>query len=82
MAQGADRGGQEGGREEDPEVAGGGADAVQKTTYVTGRGTDPDATSAPGPAAQVAGAPGASPVLWAAIALALIVALVYGLGIL
>lgn len=86
MAQEADRGAQGAGAgegdDEDREVAGGGADAIQKTTYVTGRGTDPDATSGPGPAARVSGGAGANPVLWAVIALAAIVALVYGFGIL
>jgi hypothetical protein len=33
-------------RYEDAEAALGGADAVEKTTYVTGKGTDPDARKA------------------------------------
>ena len=37
----------------DPETALGGADAVEKTTYVTGKGADPDAQRAEPPAARV-----------------------------
>lgn len=41
-------------RYDDPEAALGGADAVEKTTYVTGKGTDPDAQKASDtPSAQV-----------------------------
>jgi hypothetical protein len=37
-----------------PETAYGGADAVEKTTYVKGKGTDPEAVSPPGqPVARV-----------------------------
>jgi hypothetical protein len=37
----------------DPETALGGADAVEKTTYVTGKGADPNAQRAEPPAARV-----------------------------
>jgi hypothetical protein len=41
-------------RYENPEVALGGADAVEKTTYVTGSGTEPEAVKSAGtPAARV-----------------------------
>jgi hypothetical protein len=61
-----------------PEAAYGGADAVEKTTYVTGSGTDPEAVKPPGvPVARVppGGGQGAT---WAIIIfLAVGAALVY-----
>jgi hypothetical protein len=64
----------------DPETALGGADAVEKTTYVVGHGTSPEAEARPGTPASV-GRPGMSPVFWIAIAVAVIIALVYMIGI-
>jgi hypothetical protein len=68
-------------RYSDPETALGGADAVEKTTYVTGKGTDPEAmhkggtTSARVPSGSGHGA------TWAIIAfLAIAAVLVYLLG--
>lgn len=70
-----------GGREDDRVELLGGADAVQKTTYVEGRGTDPDAESRPGTVARMASGTLMDPVVWAVIAIAILVALVYGFGI-
>jgi hypothetical protein len=68
-------------RYRNPEAALGGADAVEKTTYVEGKGTDPDAQKAPGvPIARVpsGGGKGAT---WAIIVFLLVGAvLVYLLG--
>ncbi len=64
----------------DPETALGGADAVEKTTYVVGKGTDPNAMSPVGRPAEV-GKRGMSPVLWGIIGLLLLILVVYGFGI-
>ncbi|MFI5256355.1 MAG: hypothetical protein ACHQRK_03770 [Gemmatimonadales bacterium] len=68
-------------RFENPEAALGGADAVEKTTFVTGKGTDPDAQKAGGtPSARVqpAGGQGAT---WAILVFLVVGAvLVYLLG--
>ena len=67
-------------RYKNPETALGGADAVEKTTYVTGKGTDPSAQKPPGePSARVrSGGQGA---IWAIIAFLIVAAvLVYLLG--
>jgi hypothetical protein len=40
-------------RYRDPEAQLGGADAVEKTTYVVGEGTDPNARKGAGPSATV-----------------------------
>jgi hypothetical protein len=67
-------------RFENPETALGGADAVEKTTYVTGSGTDPDARKGSGPSARVTpgGGQGAT---WAIIIFLIVAAvLVYLLG--
>ena len=68
-------------RYKNPETALGGADAVEKTTYVTGRGTEPAASQPPGsPAARVP-AGGGQGATWAIIAFLVIAAvLVYLLG--
>ena len=64
----------------DPETALGGADAVEKTTYVTGSGTDPDARKGTGPSARVS-AGGGQGATWAIIIFLLVAAvLVYLLG--
>ena len=68
-------------RYKNPETALGGADAVEKTTYVTGKGTDPSAQQPEGaPSARVK--PGAAQgTTWAIIAfLAIAAVLVYLLG--
>lgn len=64
----------------DPETALGGADAVEKTTYVVGQGTDPNAVSPVGRPAEV-GKRGMSPILWGIIGLLLLILVVYGFGI-
>ena len=64
----------------DPETALGGAAAVEKTTYVVGRGTDPNAVSPVGRPAEV-GKRGMSPILWGIIGLLLLILVVYGFGI-
>ena len=64
----------------DAEAQLGGADAVEKTTYVVGRGTEPDARSGTGPAAQVrSSAPRAAAVV--IFVLVALVALAYIAGI-
>jgi len=64
-----------------PETALGGADAVEKTTYVTGKGTDPSAVRPPGsPSARVPAGSGKG-ATWAILAfLAIAAVLVYLLG--
>ena len=64
-----------------PEAALGGADAVEKTTYVTGRGTEPERTKSES-APPVKGAAGTGPsATWAIIVfLAVGAVLVYLLG--
>jgi hypothetical protein len=66
----------------DPEAAYGGADAVGKTTYVVGMGTDPDARPDGPVIARVRPGGGANVIGWLVIALAILVALVYGVGVL
>jgi hypothetical protein len=63
----------------DPETALGGADAVEKTTYVVGAGTDPNATSPKDRPASV-GHSRTTPIAWVAIAVAVIIAIVYLVG--
>ena len=57
----------------------GGADAVEKTTYVQGSGTSPE-SRADGPSATGGGS--FSPLAWVAIGVALIAALLFGLPLL
>lgn len=64
----------------DPETALGGADAVEKTTYVVGDGTSPEARTPIGRPPSV-GSSGVSPLAWVAIAVALIIAIVYVVGV-
>ncbi len=62
----------------------GGADAVDKTTYVTGRGTDPDETMPRGErratprAVNTGGMGGAG---WALVAIAVLLAVFFGFAI-
>ena len=65
----------------DAEAAYGGADAVEKTTYVTGSGTDPEAVNRAPVTARVAPGGGVNVLAWVVIALAALVALVYAVGI-
>jgi hypothetical protein len=68
-------------RYRDPETALGGADAVEKTTYVTGKGTDPEAQHKAGTAAARVPSGSGHGATWAIIAfLAIAAVLVYLLG--
>jgi hypothetical protein len=68
-------------RYKNPETALGGADAVEKTTYVTGRGTEPEArTPKDGPGARVPAGAGMSTTWIIIIALIVAAVLVYLLG--
>ena len=68
-------------RYKNPETALGGADAVEKTTYVTGKGTEPSASQPPGsPAARVRAGSGQG-ATWAILGFLMVAAvLVYLLG--
>ena len=59
----------------------GGADAVEKTTYVTGKGTSPEAHRPPGtPAPQTSGR-GNSPIIWVLLVFIILIAIAYGAGV-
>jgi len=64
----------------DSETALGGADAVEKTTYVVGDGTSPEARTPIGAPPSV-GSSGPSVIAWVVIAVALLIAIVYALGV-
>jgi hypothetical protein len=64
----------------DPEAQLGGADSVEKTTYVVGKGTDPEARR-DGPSATVRGRGAPVIVVLALVSLMALVALAYLLGI-
>lgn len=64
----------------DSETALGGADAVEKTTYVVGHGTTPEAKARKDAPASV-GRTGMSPIFWIVVVVAVLVALVYLIGI-
>lgn len=64
----------------DPEVQLGGADSVEKTTYVVGKGTDPRARSH-GPSATVSSRGAPLIVALVLLALMVLVALAYSIGI-
>ena len=68
-------------RYKNPETALGGADAVEKTTYVTGKGTEPESQKKDdGPSARVS-AGGGQAATWVVLAFLFIgAALVYLLG--
>ena len=63
----------------DPETALGGADAVEKTTYVVGNGTDPNALSPVGRPAKV-GNSGINIIVWIFAAALVLIAVVYAFG--
>lgn len=65
---------------DDSEVQRGGADAVEKTTYVVGKGTDPNARN-DGPSATVPSRGAPLIVALVLIALMVLVALAYLVGI-
>ena len=62
------------------EAALGGADAVEKTSYVTGRGTDPNAHTIAGVSARTSSGGGVNLLGWAVGAVAVVIGLVYVLG--
>jgi hypothetical protein len=64
-----------------PEVDLGGADAVEKTTYVVGDGTEPEAGPSGRYVARDAARSGGSIALWAIVSVAALIALVYAIGI-
>ena len=67
-------------RYRDSEAQLGGADAVEKTTYVVGSGTDPEARARPGvPSARTPAR--RSALLWVVLLVAAAVAVVYLAGI-
>ena len=59
----------------------GGADNVQKTTYVTGSGTDDRARDPGNPIAQVPSGSGINLGAWIVGGIAVVIALVYGFGL-
>ncbi len=63
----------------DSETALGGADAVEKTTYVVGEGTDPETRSPVGSPPSV-GNTRTNPILWVVLVIAVIIAAVYFVG--
>ena len=64
-----------------PEAALGGADAVEKTTYVVGKGTDPAAQAdARGSSAHPASGSGPNYLAWGIAAIAILVAIAYLAG--
>jgi hypothetical protein len=64
-----------------PEADLGGADAVEKTTYVVGDGTEPEARPSGPYVARDAARSGGSLALWAIVSVAALIALVYAIGI-
>ena len=64
----------------DSETALGGADAVEKTTYVVGDGTSPEELT-PRDRPPSVGRSGPSVIAWVAIAVALLIAIVYVFGV-
>ena len=62
------------------ETALGGADAVEKTSYGTGRGTDPNAHPIAGVSARTPSGGGINVLGWAVGAIAVVIGLVYLLG--
>ena len=63
-----------------PDVDLGGADTVQKTTYVRGGGTEPDQVST-GPIATVRSHAEPSPMIAILVAIAIVAAVVYLVGL-
>jgi hypothetical protein len=65
----------------DPEAQLGGADNVQKTTYVTGDGTSPERRKVERTKARVKDRAGSRVILWVVIALVILGALVFVVGV-
>ncbi|HKO15763.1 MAG TPA: hypothetical protein VJU87_05965 [Gemmatimonadaceae bacterium] len=68
-------------RYRDAEAQLGGADDVEKTTYVVGKGTDPRARKGTGPSARVPGHGAPGIVIGIIIAIVVLVAIAYLSGI-
>ena len=68
-------------RFEDAETALGGADSVQKTSYVTGEGAEPEGAPRAGVIARTTTGGGVNVGAWVVGAIAAIIALVYALGV-
>lgn len=65
-------------RYRDSEAALGGADAVEKTTYVEGHGTRPEARVPPGmPTATVPARGGRNPLIWIVVVVVALLVVVY-----
>lgn len=74
----------DGGSSEDPansEAAQGGADAVEGTSAVVGSGTDPDQIATGDVQARVPAGNGVNWIAWIAVLVAVLFAVIYGLGI-
>jgi hypothetical protein len=65
----------------DPEAQLGGADAIEKTTYVVGKGTDPNARKGEGPSATGASRGGLTTLFAIVVTIVVLVALAYIIGI-
>jgi hypothetical protein len=65
----------------DPEAELGGADSVQKTTYVTGEGTSPERRKTSRATTRVQDAGRSRAVIWIVVALVILGALAFVLGI-
>ena len=64
-------------RYRDPEAQLGGADAVEKTTYVTGRGTRPEARASRGTPEANVPSRGVGPVVWIVVLVVVLLAVAY-----
>ena len=65
----------------DPEAQLGGADNVQKTTYVVGEGTSPDRRKSDRTSARAKNGGGAHTIVWVVVVLVILGALVLALGL-
>lgn len=65
-------------RRTDAEADFGGADAVEKTSYVTGKGTRPEARRTPGMPSPQVSARGKSPIVWVLLVFIILIAIAYG----
>ena len=63
------------------EAALGGADSVEKTTWVPGSGTEPEGKPIAGVTAQVPSGGGVNVGAWLVAAIALVIAIIYAAGI-
>ena len=68
-------------RSGDAEANLGGADAVEKTTYVSGKGTSPEGRRPPGTVAPQISVRGNSPIIWVLLVFIILIAIAYGAGV-